>query len=74
MDTVFLESSDDDYRVKHCRQKNRRMLYNVMTAAGFTNLPSEWWHYDYGDNMWAQLTGGKAIYAGILDADVRGKV
>ena len=53
---------------------NRRMLYNVMTAAGFTNLPSEWWHYDYGDNMWAQLTGGKAIYAGILDADVRGKV
>ena len=55
-------------------RKNRRMLYNVMTAAGFTNLPSEWWHYDYGDNMWAQLTGGKAIYAGILDADVRGKV
>ena len=50
------------------------MLYNVMTAAGFANLPSEWWHYDYGDNMWAQLTGGKAIYAGILDADVRGKV
>ena len=55
-------------------RKNRRMLYNVMTAAGFTNLPSEWWHYDYGDNMWAQLTGSKAIYAGILDADVRGKV
>ena len=50
------------------------MLYNVMTAAGFTNLPSEWWHYDYGDNMWAQLTGGKPFYAGILDADVRGKV
>jgi D-alanyl-D-alanine dipeptidase len=55
-------------------RKNRRMLYNVMTAAGFTNLPSEWWHYDYGDNMWAQLTGGKPFYAGILDADVRGKV
>ncbi len=54
--------------------KNRRMLYNVMTAAGFTNLPSEWWHYDYGDNMWAQLTGGRPVYAGILDADVRSKV
>ncbi len=32
---------------------NRRMLYHVLTSVGFTNLPSEWWHYDYGDQLWA---------------------
>ena len=53
---------------------NRRLLYNVMTAAGFTNLPSEWWHFDYGDGMWAQLKNENAIYAGRLDAEVRDQV
>ena len=50
---------------------NRRLLYNVMTAAAFTNLPSEWWHFDYGDGMWAQLKNEKAIYAGRLDAEIK---
>ena len=50
---------------------NRRMLYNVMTAAGFTGLPSEWWHFDYGDGIWAQLSNENAIYAGRLDAEIR---
>ena len=48
---------------------NRRLLYNVMTAAGFANLPSEWWHFDYGDGIWAQLTNENALYAGRLDAE-----
>ena len=52
--------------------RNRRLLYNVMTAAGFTNLPSEWWHYDYGDDKWAQLTGCRPIYSGVLDAGIEG--
>lgn len=43
------ESYEDCEDVK----KNRRILYNVMIMAGFTNLPSEWWHYDYGDKFWA---------------------
>lgn len=24
-----------------------------MTAAGFVNYPSEWWHWSYGDRYWA---------------------
>ena len=44
---------------------NRRLLYACMTAAGFINLPSEWWHYDYGDNFWSCRTGRAAFYAGI---------
>ena len=47
-------------------RSNRRMLYNVMTKAGFSNLPTEWWHYDYGNAYWAFSTGCKAIYKGIF--------
>lgn len=41
---------------------NRRILFNAMTYLGFTNFPSEWWHYDLGDGMWAHATGHKTIY------------
>ena len=42
---------------------NRRVLYWAMHDAGFTNHPDEWWHYSFGDQMWAALSGtGKAHY------------
>lgn len=42
---------------------NRRFLYQSMIEAGFANIPSEWWHFSYGDQLWAALTGReKAIY------------
>ena len=46
-------------------RNNRRILYNAMTKAGFTNLPSEWWHYDYGNRSWAYYNKKPAIYNGI---------
>lgn len=45
---------------------NRRILYHIMLEAGFTNLPSEWWHYEYGDMNWAHARNQKAIYQGIF--------
>ncbi|WP_417224566.1 M15 family metallopeptidase [Amphritea sp.] len=42
---------------------NRRLLFNAMTQAGFSNLPSEWWHYDFGNQLWAYNTHASgAIY------------
>ena len=43
-------------------RNNRRLLYNAMLQAGFTNLPTEWWHFDYGNKFWAFYTGNDAIY------------
>ena len=37
--------------------KNRKTLYDVMTGQGFVNYPLEWWHYCYGDRMWAAYSG-----------------
>lgn len=42
---------------------NRRLLYGVMSQVGFTNLPSEWWHFDFGNQLWAWYSGAeRAIY------------
>lgn len=32
---------------------NRRQLYWAMRSEGFENLPTEWWHYDWGTQLWA---------------------
>jgi D-alanyl-D-alanine dipeptidase len=46
---------------------NRRLLYWLMREADFASNPSEWWHFSYGDQMWAQTTGAPAaLYS---DAD-----
>jgi len=51
--TASLEVNDVKHNVTSDIVENRRILCQVMTNAGFTNLPSEWWHYDYGNQLWA---------------------
>lgn len=47
--------------------ENRRLLTNVMIEAGFVNYPQEWWHWSYGDKLWAFLKGEQnAIYGPML--------
>lgn len=72
MGSGFDEFSDRTYTVFYESEKNqevknnRRMLYHSMIEAGFTNLPSEWWHFDYGDRFWGYYTNKPAIYEGVF--------
>ncbi len=43
---------------------NRAVLGAAMTAAGFINYPTEWWHWSYGDRYWALATGAPAAVYG----------
>ncbi len=38
---------------------NRRLLYWAMKSVGFENYHYEWWHYDYGNQMWLMNKGDK---------------
>lgn len=40
----------------------RRLLAAVMSTAGFSPYESEWWHWSYGDDVWAAAGGRKALY------------
>ncbi|NEP19205.1 MAG: M15 family metallopeptidase [Leptolyngbya sp. SIO4C1] len=34
---------------------NRTLLAEIMGQAGFCQHPNEWWHFSYGDQLWAWL-------------------
>jgi D-alanyl-D-alanine dipeptidase len=57
----IVSMSDEEARA------NRRLLYWVMAEAGFANNPTEWWHYSWGDQMWAKLCGEPAALYGACD-------
>jgi len=43
-------------------------LHWVMTEEGFAGHPDEWWHFSWGDQLWAKLTGAPAALYGEAEA------
>jgi D-alanyl-D-alanine dipeptidase len=46
---------------------NRRLLHWLMIEEGFAGHPDEWWHFSWGDQMWAALKGAPAAHYGLAD-------
>ena len=47
-----------------CWHQRRQLLADVMDASGFAQHPNEWWHYSFGDQLWAWRKGAAvAVYA-----------
>lgn len=53
-----LSFSDEEARA------NRRLLHWVMAEEDFAGHPDEWWHFSWGDQLWAALTGAPAAHYG----------
>ena len=47
--------SDDHSITGRMFVKHRELLYGVMKDSGFCRLPHEWWHFSYGDQVWALI-------------------
>jgi D-alanyl-D-alanine dipeptidase len=62
---MFLEGLSETAR------RNRDILADVLTRAGLTNFPGEWWHWSYGEPGWA-LRGGHpvALYGAVPDDQI----
>ncbi len=61
-----------DKRISKVAKKNRTMLINAMEEQGFVNYPLEWWHWCYGERLWAAEKRKKhAIYGKILLRDLK---
>ena len=59
----FANSADPTQQAAH---QNRQRLYQAMAQAGFCQHPNEWWHFSYGDQLWAwQCRKPTAIYGRI---------
>lgn len=48
----FANSTNPIERQYH---QHRQLLCDVMRKAGFQRHPNEWWHFSWGDQMWAWL-------------------
>ena len=40
-------------KVSEEQKQNRTLLLNTMLEAGFASYYAEWWHFSYGDEIWA---------------------
>lgn len=49
--TRWLEESEEDPEARD----HRRLLYHTMAEAGFASYSCEWWHFAYGERMWAMF-------------------
>ena len=48
--------------------RRRRLLADAMESQGFAQHPNEWWHFSYGDQLWAwQRSQSEAIYGRASD-------
>jgi len=43
-------------------RKNRALIIDVMERHGFKVNASEWWHFDFGNQLWAVQENATAIY------------
>ncbi len=48
--------SMEDLNISAEAMKNRKILKTALESVGFINYPPEWWHYSFGDRLWARLT------------------
>jgi len=66
--TSYFETASSDLSFSNREARaNRRLLYWIMQEEGFCNNPTEWWHYSWGDQMWAKLTDQAAAVYGAVD-------
>lgn len=75
--TKFHEYNDSTFtynsHITKEQRKNRKKLVKLMKREGFVNFPGEWWHFSYGDRMWAAYKGKRdgGIY-GSAETDMGG--
>lgn len=56
----ILTSTQENYLI------NRRLLYHLMVSVGFTSYAHEWWHFDYGNQWWANQQQDRIAKYGLI--------
>jgi D-alanyl-D-alanine dipeptidase len=49
------------------QKANRKILRDAMEKEDFVWYPGEWWHYCFGDRMWAVYSNQKECFYGPIE-------
>ena len=72
IDHMDISASPEFYKDRNSKQSimwddRRNLLKNVMLHSEFVQHPNEWWHFSYGDQLWAWTNQNrKAIYGKVV--------
>ncbi|MDJ0992957.1 MAG: M15 family metallopeptidase [Dinoroseobacter sp.] len=67
--TAHFEDTPEDASFSDLEARaNRRLLFHLMAAEGLANNPTEWWHFSFGDQMWARIMRAPAALYGPAEA------
>lgn len=64
IDELSPRSLPDYYPQESTYTAQRNLLHQVMNCAGFVRHPEEWWHFSWGDQLWAWVTGTPVAHYG----------
>ncbi|MBQ7252309.1 MAG: D-alanyl-D-alanine carboxypeptidase family protein [Kiritimatiellae bacterium] len=64
----FGAGTESGARVGEEAARNRGILHRARRAAGFANYPAEWWHFAFGDRLWAAYRGKRRAIYGPVEA------
>jgi D-alanyl-D-alanine dipeptidase len=48
-------------------KEKREILLRAMEQAGFKNYPGEWWHFSFGERLWAAYSKKRFCFYGPVD-------
>ena len=66
IDEFNAKTQTDCATIKKEEAGMRILLRQALESEGLINYPDEWWHFSYGDRLWAEATGRvEAFYAPI---------
>ena len=73
MGTKYEEYSEKTHtnnkKITSQQKKNRRYMIEKLEKIGFNNFPAEWWHFSYGDKMWAAYKSKKKCMYGYIEPE-----
>lgn len=78
MGTLYISQAPEEDRLKfpmfsegiiEDQKANRKILREAMETEDFVWYPGEWWHYCWGDRMWAVYSGQTECWYGSIEIE-----
>lgn len=60
----------DTDKITDLQKSNRDTLHKAMLDAGFAPFATEWWHFSYGDNTWADYYNQPTALYGLIEPEL----